>query len=76
MIIKSGAQNFKVDVIHLSWVLPALHPSLPIVTQLEAGLTKKAEQLNAVLGKDSSFDFRWEAYNTYKSDNNTDRELT
>ena len=61
---------------HLSWFLPVLHPSLPITTQLEAGLTKKAEQLNAGLGKGSSFELRWEACNTYKSDDKTDKELT
>ena len=32
MIIKSGAQNLKVDAIHLSLMLPVLYPSLPIAT--------------------------------------------
>ena len=32
---------------YLSWMLPVLHPSLPIVIQLEAGLRKKAEQLKS-----------------------------
>ena len=50
-LIKSGTQNYKVDVMHLSWMLPVLHPSLPIATQLEAELTKKVEQLKAGLGK-------------------------
>ena len=60
MIIKSGALNFKADVMHLSWMLSVLHPSLPIATQLEAGLTKKAKQLKAGLGKGSSFELTWE----------------
>ena len=76
MIIKSGVKNFKGDVMHLSWMLPVLHPSLPIATQVESGVTKKAEQLNAVLGKGSSFELRREACNAYKSDNKADKELT
>ena len=76
MIVKSGAQNFKVDVIRLSWMLPVFHPSLSIATQLEAGLTKKTEQLKAGLGKGSSFELIWEAWTSYKSDNKTDKELT
>jgi hypothetical protein len=45
MIIKSRDPNFKVDVMHLSWTLLVglLYLSLPIATQLEAGLTKTAE---------------------------------
>ena len=50
-------------------MLQVFHPSLPIVTQLEAGLTMKGEQLEAGLGKGSSFELRWEACNTYGSDN-------
>ena len=36
---------------------------------------KRVEQLKARLGKGSSFELRWEACNTYKSDNKTDKEL-
>ena len=43
MIIKSGSQNFKVDVMHLSWMLQVIQPSLPIATLLEAELRKKVE---------------------------------
>ena len=50
----------------LSWMLPVIHPSLPISTQLEAELTKKLEQLKAVLRKGSSFEIRWKACKTYK----------
>ena len=65
VIIKSGHQNFKVDVMHLSWILPILHPSLPILhpslliaTQLGARLTEKAEQLKAGLGNGGSLEVR------------------
>ena len=50
------SQNCKVDVMHLSWMLPILHLNLSRATQLEAGLTKKAEQLKVGLGKSSSFE--------------------
>ena len=60
MIIKSGAQNSKEDVMHVSWMLPVLHSSLPILTQLEAELTKKVEQLKAGLRKGISVKLRWE----------------
>ena len=66
MIIKSGVQSSKVDVMHLSWMLLVFHPSLPIATQLEAAITKNADQWKAGLGKGSSFELRWEACNTYK----------
>ena len=49
-------------------MLPVLNPSLPIATPLEAELTKKLNQLKAGLGNGSSFELRWEACNTYKSD--------
>ena len=61
---------------HLSWMLPVLHSRLLIVTQLEAGLTKKAEKLKAGLGKASSFELSGEACNTYKSENKKYKELT
>ena len=76
MIIKSGAPNFKVDAMHLSWMLTVLLPSLPITTQLEAGLTKMAELLTAGLGEGSSFELRWKEFNIYKSDHKKDKELT
>ena len=76
MIIKSGTHDFKLDVMHLSRMLPVLHPSLPIATQLEAALTKKAEQLKARLGEGSSFELRREAWYTWKVKNITDKELT
>ena len=60
---------------NLSWMLPVLHPSLPLATQLEAGLTKKAEQLKAWLGKGSSFKLRWDACSTYKSDSKRYKKL-
>ena len=75
MIIKQGARNFKVDVIQLSWMLLVLNPSLPMATQLEARLRKKAEQLNARLGKSCSFELRLEVYNTYKSDNEKEQRI-
>ena len=65
MIIKKGSQNFKVDIMYLSWILPVLNPSLFIRNELEGKLVKK-----------SSFELRWEACNTYKSDNRNDKELT
>ena len=73
IIIKSGAQTFQVDVMHLSWMLPVLHPNLPIATQFKCGLTKKLEQFKSGLGKGSSFELRWEACNTFKSDNKMDK---
>ena len=76
MIVNSGAQNSKVGVMHLWWMLPVLYPSLSIAIQLEGGSTKKVEQLKAGLGKGSSFELIWEACTTYKSDNKTDKELT
>ena len=45
VIMKSTAQSFKVDIMPLSWILPVLHPSLPIATQLDTELIKKPEQL-------------------------------
>jgi len=58
------SQNFKVYVMHLSWMLPILHLNLPRATQLDAGLTKKVEQLKARLGKNRSSELIREAYNT------------
>ena len=75
MIIKSGAQNLKVYMMHSSWMLLVLHPSLSIATQLKAGLMKKAEQFKSGLGKCSSFQLRWELCNAYKSDKKVNKEL-
>ena len=52
------------------------HTSLTLGTQLTAGLATKVEQLKDGIGKCSSLELRWEACNTYKSDNKTDKELT
>ena len=43
---------------------------------IRSQINEKVEQLKAGLGKGSSFELRWEACNTYKSDNKTDKELT
>ena len=56
-------------------MLPVLHPRLLIATQFVAGSTKKGEQLKPGLGKGSSLELKWEACNTYKSDNKTDKDF-